>query len=176
VKEVAKFAIVLALFALAAGLSLSVTYTLSQPPIQRQEELKLQTALTSVLPGAERFEEKDGVYKGYAGANLVGCVYQVSRYGYGSDIQTLIGVDLNHTITGMQILSHSETPGLGSRITEVRPGDKAPWFTNQFIGKTRDDLTFSKNGGKIDAVTGATLSSRAVLDSAREAAEHASCT
>jgi electron transport complex protein RnfG len=67
-------------------------------------------------------------------------------------------------------LSQQETPGLGARIVEVRPGGEKPWFTSQFEGKSGDELRLKKDGGGIDAITGATISSRAVAGGVYNAA------
>jgi electron transport complex protein RnfG len=80
----------------------------------------------------------------------------------------MIGVDTAGVIQGMKILSQAETPGLGAKITEVKYGDKWPWFQHQFIGKKGDNLQVDKDGGEIKSVTGATISSRAVTKAVRE--------
>ncbi|WP_269848817.1 FMN-binding protein [Methanosarcina horonobensis] len=61
------------------------------------------------------------------------------------------------TVTGMEVMSHSETPGLGAKITE-------PGFKSQFLNLPVTDLSLSKNGGKVDAISGATISSVTVVN------------
>jgi electron transport complex protein RnfG len=73
----------------------------------------------------------------------------------------LVGINSDYTIKDVAILSQTETPGLGSKITEKE-------FTGQFIGLSSADLALSRDGGSIDAITGATISSRAVTDTIRE--------
>ena len=73
----------------------------------------------------------------------------------------IAGVDSNGTIQGVAILEHSETPGLGARINEIRPGESEPWFLKQFKGKNARAIAIKKD---IDAITGATISSKAVVD------------
>jgi electron transport complex protein RnfG len=64
-------------------------------------------------------------------------------------------MDVSGAITGVQVLEHTETPGLGAKITT------AAW-TDQFKGKTRDEVALKKDGGSIDAIAAATISSRAL--------------
>ncbi|MBM3709310.1 MAG: FMN-binding protein [Actinobacteria bacterium] len=73
-------------------------------------------------------------------------------------------MDSNYQIKGISILSNTETPGLGTRITEIS-------FTDQFKGLGLEDISLSKDGGKIDAITGATISSRAVTNAVRDEIE-----
>ena len=113
-------------------------------------------------------------YVGYAHADTtepVGCVFLASGKGYSSTIEIVVGVDLSGTLTGISIVSQQETPGLGAKITEVRYGESEPWFQMQFKGKTRSQLSVDKDGGAIDGITGATISSRAVTDGVRSALE-----
>jgi len=67
------------------------------------------------------------------------------------------GIDTEYKVTGVKIMSHAETPGLGAKITESA-------FTDQFIGVAQSDLMLSKDGGAIDSITGATVSSVAIID------------
>ena len=76
----------------------------------------------------------------------------------------MVGIDKNNKITGIEVISQQETPGLGAKIKESS-------FLQQFIGKTLEELKIKKDGGKIDAVTGATISSRAVTNGVRQAIE-----
>ena len=109
---------------------------------------------------------------GYARADTtepVGCVLLASGKGYSSTIEMVVGVDLAGALTGISIVSQQETPGLGAKITEIRYGESEPWFQAQFKGKTVTQLSVDKDGGAIDSITGATISSRAVTDGVRSA-------
>ncbi|GAH24330.1 unnamed protein product, partial [marine sediment metagenome] len=83
--------------------------------------------------------------------------------GYGGDIDILVGLEDEATIKGISIISSLETPGLGSRIAE------SP-FTDKFTGLNIDDVALRRDGGQIDAITGSTISSRAVVDAVRDTA------
>ena len=79
------------------------------------------------------------------------------KEGYGGDIQITVGVTKDGTVSGVSILSISETAGLGMRATEAK-------FQKQYVGKNTDKFYVSKDGGEgepIDAISGATITSRA---------------
>jgi len=97
------------------------------------------------------------------GGNTIGYAFKAVGQGYGGDIEMLVGLIDESTIKDVSVISHGETPGLGAKITES-------WFTDQFQGATVDDLALSKDGGDIDAISGATISSKAVVDSIKQTA------
>ncbi|OQX59412.1 hypothetical protein DRQ12_04170 [candidate division KSB1 bacterium] len=165
---------------IAAG-ALAIVNNLTKPRIDAQKKAALQAALTQVLPRA-----KEGVivpvkrsgkleyYVGYARkdtTNKVGYIFIARGKGYSSTIETLVGINTAGIIEGIKVLHQLETPGLGAKIVEIRHGEQKPWFQVQFIGKRKDDLTVDKDGGTIQSITGATISSRALTNSIRQAIE-----
>ncbi len=165
--------------AVVSALLLSGTYDYTKARIESSLDEQTNKALAGVFPdgGVSSFKKSSfgntTVYKALnSDGNTVGYAFFVEGKGYGGVIKTLVGVDREKKITGIVILSQQETPGLGDRITEVKPGDSKPWFQKQFEGKTSDELKLKRNGGGIDAVTGATISSKAVLDSVRAGLEN----
>jgi electron transport complex protein RnfG len=95
--------------------------------------------------------KKDGVVIGAA-------FLAVAPGGYSGPIEILVGVDTAGVVTGVEIVKHAETPGLGSKV-------KTPVFKDQFVGKSvKDPANWSvmKDGGPFKQITGATISSRAV--------------
>jgi len=98
----------------------------------------------------------------------IGIVFKVFPKGYGGPIETLVSLGIDTTITGIRPATPSEglkeTPGLGVKVAEK-------WFKNQFIGKKESDVLLKKDGGPIDAITAATISSRAVTNGVREGIE-----
>jgi electron transport complex protein RnfG len=82
----------------------------------------------------------------------------VAPDGYSGNIEIMVGVDPAGAVTGIEILSHAETPGLGAKITQ-------PAFKKQFVGKNLEnaDWRVKKDGGQFDQITGATISPRAVV-------------
>ncbi len=90
---------------------------------------------------------------------------EVTVAGYGGDIKMMVGVDESLTVTGISIIDKSgETPGLGSKIGEAR-------FYGQFPGKTGDlaAVRSTPGGNQVQVVTGATISSRAVISGVNDA-------
>ena len=90
----------------------------------------------------------------------------VSRVGYSGDIKLLLGVDTLGRLTGLTVLEHSETPGLGAKII-------APGFLAQFKGRSLSNTRWAvtSDNGDIDAITGATISSRAMADAVKDGLE-----
>ncbi len=91
---------------------------------------------------------------------LVGYGFVAEFRGMWGEIRVGGGLDLDYHLTGIKVIKHSETPGLGSRI-------KSEWFLEQFVGLEAHEVKIVKLGGKIDAITGATVSSRAVTTGIR---------
>jgi electron transport complex protein RnfG len=112
-------------------------------------------------------EQKGTFYRGRHGGQLSGIAFQVTAPdGYGGNIDIMVGVDPQGTVTGVAILKHGETPGLGDKIAR-------PDFTGRFIGKGLDnaDWRVKKDGGDFDQLTGATISPRAVVGAIRRGLE-----
>ncbi len=167
--QLVKFGLILGVICLAATLVLAVTYEVTRPKIEEQLKIEEQRALKSIMPSADSFDEKtlDGIeyFEAFKGKTLVGYCVRVSGSGYSGYIRMIAGVDLNGTIEGVSVLEHTETPGLGAKINEVRPGESEPRFLKQFKGKNAGTIAVKKD---IDAITGATISSKAVTDAIRK--------
>ena len=94
-------------------------------------------------------------------------VQAITKNGFGGKVTVMIGFDAQNNITGYAVLNHAETPGLGSKMPD--------WFQKDgkgnVIGKNpgTNNLTVSKDGGEVDAITAATISSRAFLDAVAQA-------
>ncbi|WP_369018721.1 RnfABCDGE type electron transport complex subunit G [Thermatribacter velox] len=169
-KDILKVASVLALVCVIAAVSLAAVNEVTQKEILRRAQEELKEALGAVFPSADTFqkievtlpeepESKDfsilELYQAFSGDKEVGHVFKVESSGYGGPILLLIGIStVDNTITGIQVLEHQETPGLGSNIAE-------PEFLGQFVGKSIDD-PFKLNQD-VKAITGATISSRAMV-------------
>lgn len=179
-KELSRLALVLTIIAAAAGLILSLVEGVTRAPIaevRRQETLK---ALRAVLPPIDNAPDADNValvsgkdrkgrdilrtfYRGKLEGKLVGIAFKVvAPDGYSGNIEIMVGVDPEGRVVGIEILTHAETPGLGSKIT-------APIFKDQFRGKGLDDADWrvKKDGGSFDQITGATVSPRAVVQAVK---------
>ena len=170
--DILKSGIILMLYCLAAGALLAFVHIKTAPVIEAQKEAAAVESVIEVLPGMDGgFDKKvteDGFiywvgYRDKGKKTPGGYTFIARQKGYSSTIESMVGVDADFTITGVKVLFQQETAGLGDRILEIRDGESEPWFTRQFIGKTlSDDIKVSKDGGTIDAISGATVSSRAV--------------
>lgn len=155
---------------LVAAAVLGGLYVLTEKPIAEQKAAKQQQAITSVLPQIEGIEineegEEIGnnvIYRAYANGEYVGAAVQTSENGFGGAFRLMVGFDKDGNIVNYEVLEHQETPGLGDHM--------ADWFkTNKnrqsVIGRgpATANFTVSKDGGDVDAITAATISSRAFL-------------
>ena len=101
-----------------------------------------------------------------AGGQALGFVFAASIQGYSGPILSFFGLDTGNALTGVKVLSHSETPGLGAKITEEK-------FLKQFRGRSAEEIALRRDDpkGQIDAISAATISSRAVTFSLRSTLE-----
>lgn len=170
--QLTRFGLILGIICLAATLVLAVTYEITKPRIEEQRRLEEERALKDIMPDASSFEAKTAgdieYFEAHKDGSLAGYCLKVTGSGYGGYMHMIVGIDTNGMIKGLSILEHQETPGLGSKINEVRPGEKVPYFLRQFRGKQARTV---RVGGGIDAITGATISSEAVTDAVREAVD-----
>ena len=168
--QLVKFGIILSVICLMATLVLAVTYEVTKPKIDAAMKNEEKEALKLILPEADSFNEKniDGIdyYEALKGKELIGYCVKVVSNGYSGFIRIIVGINLNGVITGVEVIEHSETPGLGAKIEEIKPGEKSPWFLRQFVGKPASEIEVNKN---IDAITGATVSSKAVTEAVNKA-------
>lgn len=166
-----RLGLILMSICLVAGLILAATYNITSPAIQRQKINQEQEALKEILPEADEFLPKSEggftYYEGLKDKNRIGYVLKIRAKGYSGNIDMFVGIDENGAIGGIEVLSHEETPGMGSRITEIKQGEGKPWFLEQFKGKDAPSLSMSG----IQAITGATISSRAVLEAVKDQVE-----
>lgn len=182
-----KFAATLAIICLAASGLLSVVFNITQPKILAQKLQEERSSLKEVFEDAKDFQavEEGGETLYYKALDkdgrVLGFAFKAAKKGYSSDIVTMVGVKPDGVISRIKILSQNETPGLGTRITEVVQKETLwdivlkkvtlgqpprPWFQAQFDGKPSADLKSS-----VQAITGATISSAAVIDSIQEKAQ-----
>lgn len=177
--KIIKNTLILAAITVVSGLVLGAAYEVTKGPIAQTQAKQKQEACQAVYPEADSFEETkvdqkaakeaikkmgtnatvDEVYTAKVDGSDAGYVITVTdKDGYGGDIQITVGVMADGTVNGISFLSISETAGLGMRAKE-------PGFYNQFAGQKADKFYVSKDGGDgqpIDALSGATITSRAV--------------
>ncbi len=162
----------LMLITLLSGAAMGFVNKATHTRIQEQKRLEEERARREALPQAERFEEQDvrgfRFAVGYTGERVVGYTFLALGKGYSSTIETVVGVDTTGAVVEIEIIFQQETPGLGARVTEVRGGEDEPFFEEQFDGKMAEELAVQQDGGPLDSITGATISSRAVARSVEE--------
>lgn len=163
---------------LAASTALGVIYELTKEPIAEAKARKKNMAIQKVVPdytnqpNDESYEVTvDGydltLFPAKMDGKLVGvAVSTITNKGYSGTIRLMVGFKANGTINNISVLEHAETPGLGDKITK----SKSTW-SKQFNEKNPDDfqLKVTKDGGDVDAITAATISSRAYCDAVKRA-------
>ena len=176
--------LILTVITLIAGLLLGLVYQITKEPIAQQEESAKTEAYKAVFAEADSFEpiveaedadlsaylEQNGFSQSIneimeakdASGEVLGYAINITTpEGYGGDITFSLGVKNDGTLNGIEILSISETAGLGAKATEDE-------FKSQFIGKSANGINYTKNGAsndtEIDALSGATITSNAVCE------------
>ena len=161
VKYVLRIALTLLAITAVVAVILAAVNSVTAPRIAAQNEQKTQNAIEAVLPGGGQevtFTDDTGLgTAAYTGAN--GCAVQVTPAGFNGTVTMMVGVDNDGKVTGISIISHTETAGLGA--TAAADTDAGRAFRDQFIGMS-GTVSVTKDGGEVDALTGATITSRAV--------------
>ena len=203
-KEIVKYCLVLGVITAIAGFFLGIVYSYTKERIELQEKEIILKAVKDVLEGMdveEVAQEKTKYWVGKVNGEIKGYAFMVSKFGYSDEIRTIVGLDKEGEIMGIEITYQLETPGLGSRIVEVPSSDYVwgifrksegekeeikPWFQEQFIGLTITKPIIVQKGvewvsrseqerealkqlNDISAISGATITSKAVADSINDA-------
>ncbi|WP_346663710.1 RnfABCDGE type electron transport complex subunit G [uncultured Merdimonas sp.] len=177
--KIIKNTLILTVITLVSGLLLGMAYEITKDPIARSEENAKKEAWQAVFPDAslDAFEpvdvDQDVASQVVKDLGISATVDEVCAVdggetgyvitatdgeGYGGDIQVTVGVAADGSVSGISFLSISETAGLGMKATE-------PAFYEQYVGKQAEQFYVSKDGGQgepIDALSGATITTRAV--------------
>lgn len=190
-----KNAFILIAITVVAGLLLGLVHEVTMEPIARASEHLIQDTCMEVQPAAETVTEDasidmqvtdpdtggsivdasryeiNGAYISYAGGSTpVGYVIDITTHeGYGGDIELMVGIAIDGTVTGVSVLSSSETPGLGMKAGEV--------LAPQFAGHRVTQFEWVKTGktveNQVDAITGATVTTKAVTGAVNTALNYA---
>lgn len=173
-KEILMPIVVLLIICVGVTAILAIVNGITAEPIAQQSEAKAQQARAVVLPTADTYEEVEGVdvdgvqdcYKGIANGKTVGYTFTTTANGYGGAIEVMVGIDSQSgEISGVSILSQSETPGLGANAVNSS-------FTDQYKQEAKE-ITVIKNAapqdGEVEALTGATITSKAVTNAVNQA-------
>jgi Na+-translocating ferredoxin:NAD+ oxidoreductase subunit G len=174
--ESVRMVLVLTLIASFSGGVLAGVRELTMDRIEYQQlKFQKEPVIKEILadaendPMADRFKITDGdkqitVFPGIIGDKHI-AVFESTGKGFGGDIGLLVSVDLSDdTVTGVGVTTHSETPGFGSRAKEE------PFLKNQFKDKSlAAGFSVKKDGGQIDSISGATITSRGVCSAVNNA-------
>ena len=148
--------------AVTAGLLAGVN-AITAPVIEELNAAKTQEAISAVLPGGfdtelTDFNDATGIVtKVYQGEG--GYAVEVGPGGFDNTITMMVGIDNEGKVLGISVVSHTETAGLGAVAADGTP--KGIAFRDQFVGQS-GSVSVTKDGGTMDAITGATITSRAI--------------
>ena len=161
VAYIARLTITLLLITAVVAAALAAVNSVTAPKIQAINEQKTQTAIEAVLPGVGEeiaFTDDTGlvstVYKGQSGYAV-----EVTPSGFNGTVTMMVGVDNAGKVLGISVVNHTETAGLGAEAASQGAAGTA--FRSQFTGMS-GSVSVTKDGGQVDALTGATITSRAV--------------
>lgn len=173
-KEIIKLGVILFIITACSAMVLGFAHEITKEPIAKQVQATREEAMRQTLSQAENFKQVDvnfpegsrilEINAGYKGDNLEGFAIKVAPKGFGGSIEIMVGVSKDGIVQGIKILKHSETPGLGANAED-------PSFSSQYEDKSgRLSVTKGTPGGdnQIQAMTGATITSKAVTDGVNE--------
>ena len=180
VKYVLRLALtLLAITAVVAALLAGIN-SITAPKIEELTAQKTQDAIKIVLLGPDASADAALEYTEIAfndESSWVSVVYESTEgyavqvkptTGFDGEITMMVGVDLEGNVKGISIISHTETAGLGAVAADTTPKGEA--FRDQFVGMN-GELNVTKDGGTVEAITGATITSRAICDGINAARE-----
>lgn len=170
--------IALFVICVVSGGVLGIVYIATKGPITKAENAKKTEAIENVLPEFQTLKDvniKSAVegedveipfYLAYdADNNFIGAAVETfTNKGFSGNVSLMVGILADGTVNNISVLQHAETPGLGSKMTEAS-------FKDQFNNKNAASFNFKvkKDGGDVDAITAATISSRAFCDAVNRA-------
>jgi len=153
-----------------SGAIIAGTYFVTAPVAAKKAVITKNNTMKALVKDADNFKEipgKAGWYEAEKGGKVIAYVVPGETKGYGGAIKLMVAVTADGKVINYDILAHNETPGLGDNA------NKEP-FKKQFIGKIAEDLVVTKdpsNTKNIQAMTGATISSKAVTKGVKETVE-----
>jgi len=164
--------LILLAFCMVATALLAYVNSFTKPRIEAIKLKEAADARNELIPDSD-FEEISGEMTYYIARDkntkeIKGYTFTAEQIGYGGPVKTMAAVDKDYKIISIKVIQQTETPGLGTNATN-------PKFTDQFKGKTPDQLTVDKDGGvppnAIKALTGATITTRAVANAVKASIE-----
>lgn len=151
---------------------------LTKGPIAEANAKALSEAVKAVVPGFDndpiaekRVQEMDGasfaIYPATKEGQYIGAAVEAISMGFGGELKVLVGFDAQGNILDYSVLQHAETPGLGSKSVDWFKKGNAGDITGMNPGQ--GELTVSKDGGQVNAITASTITSRAFLAAVNKA-------
>ncbi len=176
-KDMLHMGLFLFVIAAVAGVLLAYTESVTAPLILENRQKAEELARREVLPTADKFNESrfadaaaSQTYSYSTGltsaGEVAGVVIKVAPKGYAGPIEMVVGIDKTGKINGYKILSQKETPGLGTKLSEAVFAEP---FKKLIAEKTTPIFLVKKDGGDVDGITAATISSRAFCKGISEA-------
>ena len=165
--QIIRLALILFLVSAITSGVLGLVNMLTKDRIAEQERIKTEQAYNAVLPYDGGYTEVTFDQEAWptvdsiSAAGEEGWVVELTFSGAQGSITAAFGISSDYTITGASVIDHAETSGLGAKITEQD-------FTDSFIGQS-EGMAVTKDGGTIDTITAATISSRAMANAANTA-------
>ena len=163
VAYILRLALTLLVITAVVAVALAGVNSITAPKIEQLNAEKTQQAIETVLPGGfdtqitDYTDDTGLVTNVYSGAN--GYAFEVTPAGFDNTITMMVGVDHDGKGLGISIVSHTETSGLGAVAAACTSAGES--FRGQFVGMS-GSVSVTKDGGEVDALTGATITSRAV--------------
>lgn len=174
-KENFKLGGILLIITMIAGILLGVANDLTKEAIIENSKISKED-LSYIMPEADKIQDMDieldeegnikEVYEAVSGSDVVGYVLKVTSKGFHGAIDFVVGISKEDKVSGIKVLSHNETPGLGAKISEEK-------FTSRFKDKPVEYLEVVKvtpnKETEVEAISGATSSSKASVNAVNEA-------
>lgn len=174
-------ALMLFLITFITALLLGFVNQVTAPQIAKNNEATRAAAMAEIIPDAEFVEASpsevpapdkntpaiQNIYEAQKDGETVGYCMEVLPSGFGGTLTVVVGINLDGTVAGAKVTSHSETPGLGAK------SQSDPTWIVQFAGMPADgSLAVTKDGGSVVPITGSTITSRAVTLAVNTAAKY----
>ncbi len=162
-----KITLNLTLAAFLSGVIIAVVYYFTAPIAEIQRIRMKEQSMKDLVPTATAFNPVEGKtewYRAEKDGELLAYLIMTSEKGFDGHVKMFLAASTDQKVIGFKVLSHKETPGLGDQAFQ-------PKFADQFNGKVYQQLELVKmqEEGKILAVTGATITSRAVTNAIKKA-------
>ena len=163
VKYILRLALTLLVITAVMAAALAAVNQFTAPMIAKLQAEKTQEAIELVLPGGGEeieFTDSTGLVSTVY-ASEAGYAVEVTPIGFDNTITMMVGINIQGEVLGISVISHTETAGLGAVAAAANSAGEA--FRGQFVGMS-GSLAVTKDGGEVDSITGATITSRAICE------------